>query len=205
MKWTAFEYKALLGLLALAVVILLKPHIAIPGAAGYSSKSQDILQDMMLHKFDVSLGEMTHDMNTASPPFLIDIRSRTEYDLFHLPHAYNIPFQELLHNVTPYCKNKGRVILYDQGGYDTTAAQATMLLRFGNCQAYWLKGGALEYCISNNIAIEDAFPHALAKDILETHTNQFKNSPAGNKTSVSKPQTTERKLPPPKLTIAEGC
>ncbi len=79
---------------------------------------------------------------------LVDVRSRKEFEDFHLKGARNIPLADLPQSLAPY-KNQGMIVLYSNGM--THPAQARdALARLGFTNVYMLTGGLtgfFEHCL----------------------------------------------------------
>lgn len=73
---------------------------------------------------------------------VLDVRPAEEYLARHLPHARNIPLDELATRLKELPKGKP-VIAYCRGPYCVWSAQAVALLKAAGYRAYsWLEGGA---------------------------------------------------------------
>ncbi len=72
---------------------------------------------------------------------VVDIRSTSDFDAFHVPTAERIPLGEL--TKTPFRRDE-TIVLYSEGG--THAAQGWFFLRaLGYTRVYFLKGGLYEW------------------------------------------------------------
>jgi rhodanese-related sulfurtransferase len=72
---------------------------------------------------------------------VIDIRSRDDYESFHIPTAERVPIESL--SVTPFRAGE-TIVLYSDGG--AHAAQAWVFLRaLGHDKVYFLRGGLYEW------------------------------------------------------------
>lgn len=162
MNWTRQELYGGVIFFVLAAVLLLKPHVAVPGDHPFTPRGAAIVRDMGMTTFDMSPGELDADLQTSPGQLvLVDIRSQTEFEHFHLPGATHIAFEDLIGHRGPSCQPDRRIIVYDMAGLDGRAAQAAVLLRMADCHASWLRGGLVAWLVDHGYNIDEA--------LLETH------------------------------------
>ena len=90
---------------------------------------------------EITYSEMQELINKNEGIKIIDVRSKQEYNEYHLPNAINIPVYEIEKEINNYIKNKNEVIIvYCQVGSRSNKAKK-ILERLGYINVYNLKGG----------------------------------------------------------------
>jgi rhodanese-related sulfurtransferase len=128
------------GVLVLGVLAALA---GTPDRAQNARVDVDDLARAVEHEEDhVSAIELAEWIRDRRPGLrVVDIRSSSEFDAFHVPTAERIPLGEL--TKTPFRRDE-TIVLYSEGG--THAAQGWFFLRaLGYERVYFLRGGLYEW------------------------------------------------------------
>lgn len=90
---------------------------------------------------EINYIEMKELIKQNENAVLIDVRSKQEYNEYHLPNAINIPVYEIENRIVNYVKDKNElIILYCQmGSRSKNAKRILEKLQYNN--VYNLKGG----------------------------------------------------------------
>ena len=90
---------------------------------------------------DIDYAEVEKMIKTESNIFLIDVRSKQEYEEYHLPGSINISVYEISKKIENILKNKDTIIiLYCQSGSRSRKA-LEKIKKLGYKNLYNLKGG----------------------------------------------------------------
>ncbi|HBH22672.1 MAG TPA: hypothetical protein DDY13_04535 [Cytophagales bacterium] len=173
--------------------------------------AEQLLRELKLESHAVSVDELAQLLIDKDPSILlIDLRSKTEYDTFHLPGAINIPFDSLFtENWVPYVDQGMRNNVFYSNG-TTLSTEAWMLTRQrGFKNNYYLRGGLNEWFTDIILPVPpEATESKAAFDLYQKRVGA-KMFFTGN-TAISAPAQSESeiKLPVPqkkKQRVEGGC
>ena len=91
----------------------------------------------------ISASELQQQLATPTPPLLLDVRGRLEYQRRHLPGAVLLPLPELAARAAEVPR-RGPVVVYCQSGVRSAQAMA-LLQSLGYANVLTLSGGLEEY------------------------------------------------------------
>ncbi|KZX14606.1 thiosulfate sulfurtransferase PspE precursor [Methanobrevibacter cuticularis] len=90
---------------------------------------------------NISPEELEIKLKENNPIFLVDVRSKEEYDERHIPNSILIPLDNISHDITDQVKDKSeKLFLYCRSGRRSKLA-AEKLADTGYNNIYLLEGG----------------------------------------------------------------
>ena len=120
-----------------ALAILLLIMLAVPGLA-ISGPVADVEPETLLKL-----------MESETPPFILDVRTKKEFDSSHVPGAKNISHDELEDQLAAISDQKDRdVVVYCEAGVRAAYA-ANVLKKAGFKNVYHLSGDMAEWRAKN--------------------------------------------------------
>lgn len=203
-----------LGFGALVLLGIILAFAPVDTANHNMPSNQALLDEMRQQDYFISAEELAHLIIDKDPGFqLIDLRSKEDYEKYHIPSNMHIPFETLdAQNAKDNLDEEKMIILASNG--NTRASQAWILLRqMGYEEIYILAGGMNNWVnvFNNPQQPENAF----ANDELFKY--QFRTSAGsvmmGKTIAVTgesgsepvKPKPVKRTRKKAKKKVDEGC
>ena len=133
-------FSIVLVITAVAVFILPSEPGAENVASAGALSEQALLEAVEGAEDHIEPEELADALLQGEPDFVVvDVRTPSEYQAFHIPGAVNVPLPELIDYLAPY-QNRGRIVLYSNGM--THPAQARdSLARLGYQNVFLLTDG----------------------------------------------------------------
>ena len=189
-------------ILAVVCIILLVSSIAVFSYIKTNEKSEDHIYGVLsatrdytkdFNKYitaDKLYGLISND-TTDDDPYIISIRSSTDYALGHIPGAINIPLSTLftVENLENLPTDR-QIVVYCYTGH--TASQATALLNLNGYDTLSLKWGMCSWTTNSTVAANKYFTNDNDFDIVTG--SEPGNWPSNSEVSFS-PQASIRTVP----------
>ena len=109
--------------------------------------ADQLLREMKLETYVISVDELADRMINQDPSFqLIDVRSKEEFEKYHLPGALNIPLEKLLDDEwLPYVDQIARDNIFYSTGTTYSSEAWILVKQLGYQNNYVLRGGLNEW------------------------------------------------------------
>jgi rhodanese-related sulfurtransferase len=115
---------------------------------------------------------------------VIDVRSASEFDAYHVPTAERVPLEEVVS--TPF-RGDETIVLYSEGG--AHAAQAWVFLRaLGHRRVFFLRGGLYEW-------LDDVINPTLPANATAERRSQFERAATLSRYFGGQPRLEESAVP----------
>ncbi len=109
--------------------------------------AKQLLNELQHRNYYITPDELAHMIIDKEPGFVVvDIRSKEDYNKYHIPGSLHIPLDQLLNNDELQDLASGATIILASNG-NTLASQAWLLLKENGFQDVYILQGGLNYWV----------------------------------------------------------